>query len=187
LNKPISIISRLFTYLLLLIFLTGKSALANEHTVSLDITSKDNTYITKLSSLINTPPSRLFELLTKYDKLHSYSRLIRKSELLPNGHLSLQLETCFIFICFKKKQVLALSISEHSIIGKIIPEQSDFASGFIHWTIHKKNNKSHLQINSEITPKFWIPPLIGPLLIKQKLRNEALYSVEQLEQQAYID
>jgi len=49
------------------------------------------------------------------------------------------------------------------------------------WQLSGNNLVSFLQFSGELTPSFWLPPIIGPLLIKHKLRSEAKYSVIQLE------
>ncbi|PCH85001.1 MAG: hypothetical protein COB89_03705 [Piscirickettsiaceae bacterium] len=134
-----------------------------------------------ISTVINKPPSVLFTLLTSYNRLNHYSRLIQESRLLANGNLLLKIKACFAFICFNKRQVMKLNVSSLNITATVIPEQSDFKSGQLQWRITKRNKNSYIEFSSTMTPKFWIPPLIGPLFIKQKLREEALYSIKQIE------
>ncbi|PCI19554.1 MAG: hypothetical protein COB62_05440 [Piscirickettsiaceae bacterium] len=164
-----------------LILGTTQFVLATTSDVSLAVNHVDKTYHTTLSTVIHKAPRALFELLTSYDQLNNYSRLIEKSSLLADGNLLLQLKACFTFICFNKKQVLKINVSGYTITGTILPEKSDFSSGQLQWTITEYDNYSHIEFSSSITPKFWIPPFIGPLFIKHKLKEEALYSIEQIE------
>ncbi len=154
---------------------------ANNNDFSLMVSHTGSTYYTTISTVINKSPSVLFTLLTSYNKLNSYSRLIQDSSLLANGNLLLKIKACFAFICFNKKQVMKLNVSYLNITATIIPEQSDFKSGQLQWRITKRNNNSYIEFSSTMTPKFWIPPFIGPFFIKKKLREEALYSIAQIE------
>ena len=165
----------------LIIFLFVSTNSTASEPLTINVEYDNNIYTTSLSTTIHAPRDRVYSLLTAYDHLHLYSRLIYKSELLTNGHLLLRLKVCFIFICFDKQQTLSLDVSEQSIVGHIIPEHSDFKSGSMKWQLADDKADSVILFSSELTPDFWVPPLIGPILIKNKLKNEALYSIGQLE------
>jgi len=138
-------------------------------------------YATAISTAINAKPEVLYQLLTSYDHFNDFSRLIKTSKLLPNRNLLLKIEICFAFLCFKKQQTLTLTLSDNTITGHVIPEKSDFSSGWMKWTLSSNKDKSLINFSSELTPDFWVPPFIGPLIIQHKLKGEAEYSVKQLE------
>jgi len=165
----------------LIMFLFSSPVCAASEPLIIDVEYDNDIYTTSFSTTIHAPPDTVYRLLTSYDRLHSYSRLIYKSELLSNGHLLLKMKACFIFICFDKKQTLSLDISERAIVGHIIPQQSDFESGTVKWQLSDSNANSRIHFSSELTPDFWVPPFIGPFLIKNKLKNEAVYGIRQLE------
>lgn len=77
-------------------------------------------------------------------------------------------------------------MSDTSIIGRIIPKNSDFKSGWMKWQLSEISGKTSIHFSSELTPNFWVPPFIGPLLIQYKLEDEARYSIQQLEQLSII-
>lgn len=143
----------------------------------------NNTYRSELSTKIHATPAALFELLTSYGKLNTFSQTIHKSQLLANGHLLLDLRVCFTIICFEKQQTLELTVNNHTVTARIIREQSDFESGWMQWQLvpAKGNDSTLFYFSSEMVPDFWVPPLIGPLLIQHKLKKEARYSIRQLE------
>lgn len=183
-NILISVMFRLLAcFAFSLLAFVATSSIAGDN-VSVDVSYANEIYSTKLSTTLNAKPDAIYRLLTSYDELNLFSRLIQKSKLLPNGHLQLHLKVCFIFICFDKQQTLKLTISKRSITGEIIPEYSDFTYGWLKWTLTNHNNATLINFDSEITPNFWIPPFIGTLLIQYKLKNEAEYSVLQLEKLA---
>ena len=163
------------------LLLAGQAVHAADTPLTLTVLHKKNIYQTNLTATINIPPDKLFKLLTKYNELYKFSHLIQKSELQTNGSLLLELKSCFTFICFNKKQMMRMTVSQYTVIGTIIPEQSDFSSGWARWKISKLNGQSKISFKSEMTPKFWVPPFIGPWLIKQKLKEEALSSIHFIE------
>jgi len=173
------------TVIALFICLTLPAPLfASEDNITITVDYSGHSYSTTISARAHTSPDALFTLLTSYDQLNTFSRVIEKSELLANGDLLLELNACFLFLCFEKKQTLAIAISDLSIKGVIVPEGSDFKSGHVHWLVTPNGEYSDIQFSSEMTPDFWIPPFIGPLLIKHKLKSEAEYSIRLLEELA---
>ena len=166
---------------MLALLLTVQPVRAIDTPLSLSVSHENNTYQTNLTAIINTPPDKLFKLLTSYNELYKLSQLIQKSELQANGALLLELKSCFAFICFNKKQMMNMTTSQHTVTGTIIPKLSDFSSGWARWQISTLNNQSKISFKSEMTPKFWVPPFIGPWLIKQKLKEEALSSIHYIE------
>lgn len=163
-------------------FILPSPLLATEKNINITVDYSAGSYSTTLSAYIHATPNALFTLLTSYDQFNTFSRAIEKSELLSNGNLLLELDTCFFYICFEKKQTLKLSVSELSINGIIVPEHSDFKYGYVKWLIIPNGEFSDIQFSSEMTPNFWIPPFIGPLLLKHKLKAEAQYSIRLLEE-----
>ena len=179
--KPIKKAPQPILFIVLIILFSASSNVAANHPTSINVDYNDGTYRSTLSTTIHSPRDSIYKLLMSYENLNKYSRLIYQSQLLTNGHLLLNLNVCFIFICLDKQLTLSLEISDHSITGRIIPEYSDFKSGSMKWQLSGNKLISFLQFSAELTPSFWLPPIIGPLLIKHKLRSEAKYSVKQLE------
>lgn len=71
------------------------------------------------------------------------------------------------------------------IITRIVPEASDFSYGRFHWRTRRVSAQaSRIALSAELTPAFWVPPLIGPWILKHKLRAVALESCERLERLA---
>ena len=48
----------------------------------------------------------------------------------------------------------------------------------------QENEGSRLIFFAALTPDFWVPPLIGPYIIKKKMREEAVETVLGLERLA---
>jgi hypothetical protein len=63
----------------------------------------------------------------------------------------------------------------------MVPEQGDFTSGWEHWRILAEQGKTRIHYNAEIVPGFRLPPLIGPSILKGKLRKTLIGTVKKLE------
>ena len=68
-----------------------------------------------------------------------------------------------------------------SVTALVVPELSDFRYGYARLNLWQEVDGTRILIRSEVEPDFWIPPLIGPWLIKRKLLSETLETVDNLE------
>lgn len=165
---------------LLILFFVPFAAASNQPLI-VNVSHENGVYSSSLSTSIDAQRDDVYSLLTAYDNLPSFSRLIYKSRSLTNGHLLLKLKACFIIICFDKQLTLSLKISKNAIVGYVIPDHSDFKSGLLKWQLSDSQAGTFIRFSGKLAPDFWVPPIIGPILIKNKLRSEAKYSFKQLE------
>ena len=71
-----------------------------------------------------------------------------------------------------------------SITAVVVPELSDFRHGTMRLNLWQEATGTRILIRSEVTPDVWIPPLLGPWLIKRELHAEAVQTVHNLERVA---
>jgi hypothetical protein len=65
-----------------------------------------------------------------------------------------------------------------------VPRLSDFSYGFTQWDLAPEGNGTRFELRTELRPAFWVPPLLGPMLIEQGLKNSALEALEGLERES---
>ena len=69
----------------------------------------------------------------------------------------------------------AETLASGDIMTVIDPSMSDFREGRVRYRLLPEDEDStRLVTDALVVPDFWFPPLIGPALIKRKLRDEAL-------------
>ncbi len=150
-------------------------------------------YLVEVDALVNVPEPRVRELLTDYNDLGKINPAIEVSEIIktrePGDYrVRTVTEACVRFYCKRIHQVQdVIEASDGSVTAIVIPELSDFRSGYARLNLWQEPGGTRVLIRSEVEPDFWIPPLIGPWLIKRKLRSEALETVHNLEQVAQQD
>ena len=89
---------------------------------------------------------------------------------------------CVLFFCtsFERRGYVE---AEHNkvILAFVDPETSDFHLSNESWRFTKKDGGTVVVYDLKMEPKFWIPPGIGPYLIKRKLRNSGSNAIDRIE------
>jgi len=154
------------------------------------VTHQSGSYFVEVDALVSAPEPAVRRLLTDYDHLSRVNPAIESSEILlerKTGDYQVRTVTraCVWFYCKRIHQVQdVIESQDGSITAVVIPEQSDFKHGYARVNVWREPTGTRVLIRSEVEPDFWIPPIIGPWLIKRKLRSEALETVHNLERVA---
>jgi hypothetical protein len=146
-----------------------------------EVLHDDGRYTVAFDVRLAAAPDRIKQYLTNYEAYSSYFDSIRESAVLgrtPDGDLRVRLRvrSCVLFFC--RTVNFVKDITEHadgSLTARIDPTASDFREATEHWHLFDEDGETHLQYRAELVPTFFVPPLIGPWLIKYKIR-EALES-----------
>ena len=172
-----------------LLLLSAASAIGGKvYTAS--ATHQSGVYFVEVDALVNVPEPQARALLTDYNHLGRINEAIEVSEILktrkPGDYrVRTVTEACIWFYCKRIHQVQdVIEAYDGSVTATVIPQQSDFRHGYARLNLWQEPGGTRVLIRSEVEPDFWIPPIIGPWLIKRKLRSEALESVQNLERVA---
>ncbi len=148
---------------------------------------KDGVYILELNVVITAPIEPVHALVTDYDRLHLISEVLVETSLLSEADAEIKrrrlvTRTCILIFCFTAKMVEDVWETENTILTKIIPEQSDYKFGKTEWYVEKVDAEhSRIKLYCELEPGFWIPPFVGPYLMKQKMMSEAKKTIARIE------
>jgi hypothetical protein len=61
------------------------------------------------------------------------------------------------------------------------PEKSDFHVSNETWEFEEEGDGTLITYQLEMRPKFWIPPVIGPYVLKKKLRDDGAGALDRIE------
>ena len=134
----------------------------------------------------------IYKLATDFDQLSRLSDIIVDAGVVenennePSDHIRHWLITriCFPFYCFSATLVEDVQFDGSNIIKtSIVPDQSDFEYGEAEWHIEPEGEENTLiSFQSRFKPDFWIPPLIGPVLVKRIMINATSQTILAMEQ-----
>jgi hypothetical protein len=71
--------------------------------------------------------------------------------------------------------------SNGDIVTTMVPEHSDFSSGWERWRFRAEHNKTRLIYHAVLEPTFYVPPLIGPWILKSTLSRTLTVTANRLE------
>lgn len=126
-----------------------------------------------------------------------YERLARLNDDIITSHLierydehrlkrRLLVKHCLLVFCFNLDFVERVeTLPNGDIETHIIPEESNFHRGASVWRITALDaDHTRVTLEADQEPKFWIPPVIGPLIIKGSFVAEVTETLNKLERLA---
>jgi len=152
-----------------------------------DVSYHDGVYHLVMKMEIDAGYGKVRDLVTDYGNMARLSHLIKKSTLIeaPDGGIRRRLKchVCVLFFCGNPVIVEdVLEVDAHTIDTTVIPALSDFKSGHSQWRITAPDAQHTLvRFEYALEPDFWIPPLIGPLIIKSVLLGAAKHAINRIE------
>jgi hypothetical protein len=152
-----------------------------------NVSKQKQRYDVLVSAWIDLPQPSLRNLLTDYDTVIKANRSIKSVQQLasPSANvtrLAAEVEVCVWFFCRRLKQVQDMQLVSAGLLeARMLPELSDYKFGEASWRMIAEADGSRLLFAVSIEPDFWVPPLIGPAVIKRKLRQEAIETVHGIE------
>lgn len=141
-------------------------------------------------SYLDAPREAIFEVLTDYDRFGRISRSYTEFGYMdpaPDGTTVVHttMEGCVLFFCKSLRRVELLETREPGFIRTVtLPEHSDFRYAVSQWDLEPKAGGTQLTYRLEMEPDFWIPPLIGPWVLKQRLESGGVRAVNRIERLA---
>lgn len=177
---------RLLAGLVLMFVTTG---IMGAEILSVTASSRHGIYILEFNAVIMADFATVREIVTNYNQLHQLSQSILESRDLGIDEAGitrreLVTETCILLYCFNAILVEDVVATGQSLITTtIIPDRSDFTFGYSYWHLMPESGHTNLRFQSVMEPAFWIPPVIGPWLIKNWMRDEVreiIFNIERL-------
>ena len=171
----------------LLVLLCALSSISAGEIESAEVTHHEGVYTLDLSVVLSSGFKPVYEILVDHERLHRISEVLVETNLIttpgsPSKHRRLVTETCILFFCFAAVMVEDVRITEDRISTRIIPLLSDYRSGKTIWQVSPVGpNNSRIKLHVELEPAFWIPPLIGPYVMKKKMESEARKTIHNIE------
>lgn len=154
---------------------------------ALDVTHNDGHYTVNFSVRLAAPPDKVRALSTDYANLAQLSDLVAESRVLAisgnTTRLKLVLRACVLFFCKSVSRVEdVVAEANGDITTRALPEQSDFRLATERWRILPEGNGTRFIYRAEVEPDFFVPPIIGPFVMRRVMERELRESAVRFEQ-----
>lgn len=153
---------------------------------SVEFEQQEERFIARIQVRLAAPYGDAFRIMQDFENLPRLNPAVLKAdvlEIMPGmTRLQTRVRFCVLLICREINQVQDMrtfGLSEMN--ATVLPDKSDLAYGYAYWRFDDCAGETCLLFRTEIDPKFWVPPLIGPWAIKRALRHEALVTSEGIE------
>jgi uncharacterized protein YndB with AHSA1/START domain len=157
---------------------------------TIDVEHIDGIYRLESNAFLNAPREAIFEILTDYDRFGRISSTYTDygfMEPAADGTpiIFTTMEGCVLFFCVSMRRVERLEVEAPSFIRTdTLPEQSDFKLSISEWTLEPEAGGTSMTYSLTMEPDFWVPPLIGPWVLKQRLERGGTGAVNRIERLA---
>jgi hypothetical protein len=172
-------------------------AISSAHASTLEVADfqyHHRSYTYRYTSVLTSPFDRVREIVTDHNGMTRLNDSLLVSEVmaeLADGRVErkLVLHTCvWWWWCFDLTMVEMLTtLPNGDIQADIVPDQSSFRQGSTIWRVEPVGDRqTRVTILGNQTPGFWVPPFIGPAILKRQFLREAAETVDNIERLASV-
>ncbi len=130
----------------------------------------------------------LYRTLTNYDLFEKFtSAFVETRNLTPDDEgrprFFTRLEGCVLFFCKSMRRSGHLELTPPSQIIAVThaDDSSDFSFSRERWVLEEDGDGTMMTYYFEMQPAFWVPPVVGPYMIKRTLREGGIDAVDRIE------
>lgn len=157
---------------------------------TIEVTHDHGVYRLVSDAYIDAPREAIFDVLTDYERFGRISSAYTDYGLMEPAAdgvpiVYTTMEGCVLFFCVSMRRVERMETKAPGFIRTdTLPERSDFKSSVSEWTLTPEAGGTKMTYRLMMEPDFWIPPLIGPWLLKQRLERGGTGAVNRIERLA---
>lgn len=154
---------------------------------TLDFFKDGDRYRVESDVYLEAPPDGVYRVLTDYEGFPRLSSIFEEGRVIEplddgRGLVFLHMKGCVLFFCRDVRLVERLELTPETRIEMFVdPARSDLEYGWARWDIGPHGSGALVRYEMEMVPQFWIPPVIGPLIIKAVLRSRGQRAAQRLE------
>lgn len=134
-------------------------------------------YTIEVVAELGVPPTAALAALTDFAHLDRLSPSILQSRLVrrtDEGPLVYTLSrACALGVCRQLRKTELVTVDGLEVHAVAFPEQSNVKRSVTRWRFAPSSKGTRLEMRSEVDPAFFVPPLVGPPLMKAAMKREA--------------
>lgn len=177
--------SRVVTLLLALVLCIDICSAAELRSIQVDHTRGRYTVLSEV--WFDAPVENVFAVFRRWDLSTKFSSVIVESRDIAADEFGrpqyyVRNEGCLLFFCksFVRQGYVELQVNE-ALKAVANPEISDFKLSEETWRFAAENGGTVVYYNLQMEPDFWIPPVIGPYVIKRKFSKNGGAAIDRIE------
>jgi len=154
----------------------------------IEINRSGSRYLLVSRTHFDATPEQVFRVLLDYDQLAEISKTIKESRYLEpeddgQALVYTRIRVCVFFFCKTIEKIERLDFTRSSYIKTTaIPERSDVRYSRSEWELAAADDGgTQVIFRLEFEPDFWVPPLVGPMVIKRVLVDDGASAVNRIE------
>ena len=148
---------------------------------------KDKRFLYSFEAQINARHDRVLDKLHNFEQWDRLNDNISKSKVLETLSRNkikrlLTLTQCIFTFCFNLKFVEIVTLSKDRLEMNIVAGEGNFSAGRAIWeTVSEGTYKTLIRVNATLSPDFWIPPVVGPLVLEKVFLKQIKKTIETIE------
>ena len=174
-------------WMFLLVGFGGMSAVQAMTLVNSDVQHENGSYRVSFEFTVDAPSNRVRALMSDFAHYDRLVASITESKILegaPSGttRIKLVINDCVLLFCRSLTRIEDIVTEPNGdIVTTVLPEHSDFSHAVERWRIVPNGAGTRVYYNARLTPSIFIPPLIGPIAVKYKIRAQLEETANTLE------
>lgn len=167
--------------------LAGLPAAGAAELRAFDMQRRDARYHIVSDTYIDAPPRAVYDVLLDYGHYDRISSVFKESRYLQrnpdgSGLVYTKARGCIAFFCQTVERVEELQVVPGAeIVATVIPARSDTRYSRARWRFEPEGSGTRLLYELEMEPDFWVPPLIGPPLVRRALKQGGGRAADRVE------
>ena len=157
-----------------------------------DISETEGRYQLVADSWLDAPPAAISAVLLNFedDAYTQISEIYKESDALGPDEdgtplVFTRVQGCVMLFCRSMSRVERLEVVTPTFIrSAAVPERSDFRHATSEWTLTPEGEGTRIHYRMALEPDFWLPPMIGPTLLRRILIRGGVDAVERIEELA---
>lgn len=150
---------------------------------SVDVTRHDHSYRLAVRAQLNADPDAVIATLLDAASWPQLNDAILETAITPDNTVRSLTRVCILVFCRRIRQAQRLERRPAGVVMAytVAGDDSDISAGTVRWQVDGNRAPCRITIDADLTPAFWVPPVIGPYAIRHVLKREIETTLRAIE------
>ncbi|MFK8032182.1 MAG: SRPBCC family protein [Gammaproteobacteria bacterium] len=174
-------------WLLLFALAVGAGSVWAAELESITVSNESKRYFVRSVAMLDAPIDAVYDTLIDFDNYEAFSSVYDDARWLTrneddSGEIYTYTRGCILFVCrgFGRTETV-VATKPTFIETRVDPARSKVRFGVSVWNIEAVDDKTKLEFALDFEPDFWVPPVVGPFVVKKYLRKGGVDALNRIE------